>query len=240
MKKLFSMLLVVAMLATMSVTAFAADITEPGDKQTTVTYTYAPVNEYVVTIPDTITIGTDATVSASVTEMEEHKELIVTVTSENDWKLKDTTNAENTVYYNMSINAGATTLWNDDIVLTVESVTASPETVTLSTELEDPVTVAGTYQDTLTFTVSLRDKYISFTIDGMPYTARNGMTWEEWVASDYNTGGYVMKDNFVTRDNGVHYVSASDYTGTSQRADYARSFWTVKAQDYYLMEDNVQ
>jgi len=66
------------------------------------------------------------------------------------------------------------------------------------------------------------------------------MTWEEWVASDYNTGGYVMKNNFVTKDDGVHYVSASNYTGTSQRADYARSFWTVKAQAYYLVEDNVQ
>ena len=237
MKKLFAILLVTTMLTTMSVTASAAEITAPGEKQTTVTYTYDPVNEYVVTIPDTITIGNSATVSASVTEMEENKELVVTIASENGWVLKDTTNAENLLFYDMSIDAGTTTLSNNATVLTVESTNTSLETVTLSTTLEDSATVAGTYQDTLTFSVSLRDKYISFTIDGYTYTARNGMTWEEWVASDYNTGNYVMKDGFVTKDNGVHYVSESDYTGTSQRADYARSFWTVKAQVYYLVED---
>lgn len=31
---------------------------------------------------------------------------------------------------------------------------------------------------------------ISFTIDGVSYEAEDGMTWEQWVASDYNTGGY--------------------------------------------------
>lgn len=31
---------------------------------------------------------------------------------------------------------------------------------------------------------------ISFTIDGTSYQAEEGMTWEQWVASDYNTGGY--------------------------------------------------
>ncbi len=237
MKKLFAILLVAAMLTTMSITAFATEITEPGETQTTVTYTYAPVNEYVVTIPDTITIGTDATVSATVTEMEEHKELVVTVASENGWALQDTTNAYNHVLYEMSIDAGVTMLPNGATVLTVESATTSPKTVTLSTELRSTTTIAGTYQDTLTFTVSLRDKYISFTIDGSFYTAKNGMTWEDWVASDYNTGNYVMKDGFVTNDNGVHYVSESNYTGTSQRADYARSFWSVKAQEYYLVED---
>lgn len=240
MKKLFAMLLVVAMLATMSVTASAAEITAPGEKETTVTYTYAPVNEYVVTIPDTITIGTDATVSASVTEMEDSKELVVTVASENSWKLVDTTNTENRLWYNMSIGEGTTILRNDDTVLTVEDVTTSPETVTLSTKLESTATVAGTYQDTLTFTVSLRDKYISFTIDGMTYTARNGMEWGDWVASDYNTGNFVFKGYYVTNDNGVRYVSESNYTGTSQRANYVTDFWNVKAQDYYLVVDNVQ
>lgn len=240
MKKLFSMVLIVAMLATMNVTAFAAEINEPGDKKTTVTYTYAPVNEYVVTIPDTITIGTDATVSASVTEMEEHKELIVTVTSENDWKLKDTTNAENTVSYSMSIGAGAATLSNNATVLTVESATTSPKTVTLSTKLWNTVTVAGTYQDTLTFTVSLCDKYITFKIDGLPYTARNGMDWGEWVESEYNTGNFKFIGYYLTNDNGVRYVSESDYTGTTQRAYYVSDFWSVKAQDYYLVLDNVQ
>lgn len=32
---------------------------------------------------------------------------------------------------------------------------------------------------------------ISFTIDSQPYQAEDGMTWAEWVNSEYNTGGFV-------------------------------------------------
>lgn len=31
----------------------------------------------------------------------------------------------------------------------------------------------------------------AFTIDGTTYYAKSGMTWDEWVNSDYNTGGFV-------------------------------------------------
>ena len=31
---------------------------------------------------------------------------------------------------------------------------------------------------------------ISFIIGSTSYQAEDGMTWEEWVSSDYNTGGY--------------------------------------------------
>ena len=31
---------------------------------------------------------------------------------------------------------------------------------------------------------------ITFSIEGTEYTAEEGMTWREWVESDYNTNGY--------------------------------------------------
>lgn len=34
-----------------------------------------------------------------------------------------------------------------------------------------------------------------FTIDGTEYTAEEGMTWADWVASDYNTGSYYVVDD---------------------------------------------
>ena len=36
---------------------------------------------------------------------------------------------------------------------------------------------------------------ITFTIDGTEYQAEEGMTWEEWVASEYNTGTFECKSN---------------------------------------------
>ena len=36
------------------------------------------------------------------------------------------------------------------------------------------------------------DYLISFTIDGTSYQAKDGMTWEQWVDSDYNTGKFYI------------------------------------------------
>lgn len=41
-------------------------------------------------------------------------------------------------------------------------------------------------------------KKINFTIDGTSYEADEGMTWEQWVNSTYNTGGFVIRQPLVT------------------------------------------
>ena len=65
MKKIVSLLLVVVMMATMSVTALAADYDTAGEKGMTVTYNVAPT--YTVTIPADVTIDGNAIVSGGVT-----------------------------------------------------------------------------------------------------------------------------------------------------------------------------
>ena len=45
------------------------------------------------------------------------------------------------------------------------------------------------------------NKLITFTIDGTTYQAMNGMTWAEWVKSDYNVDRYktgVLGKDFST------------------------------------------
>ena len=44
------------------------------------------------------------------------------------------------------------------------------------------------------------NKLITFTIDGVTYQAEPGMTWEKWVNSKYNTGGFSTKKSFVMKD----------------------------------------
>lgn len=39
---------------------------------------------------------------------------------------------------------------------------------------------------------------ISFSIGGTTYQAEDGMTWAEWVASEYNTGGFGVNGNIIT------------------------------------------
>lgn len=56
------------------------------------------------------------------------------------------------------------------------------------------------------------NKLITFTIDGTTYQAMNGMTWGEWVDSEYNTGGFsiisgnIVKNNFVIVEVGNIFV----------------------------------
>ena len=55
-------------------------------------------------------------------------------------------------------------------------------------------------------------KKISFTIAGTSYQAEEGMTWSEWVASSYNTGGFI---NGTTSAGGVYLPSEDEYVYTS-------------------------
>lgn len=43
----------------------------------------------------------------------------------------------------------------------------------------------------------------SFTIDGIEYQAKPGMTWNDWMSSDYNTDGFAMYNNYVCISHGV-------------------------------------
>lgn len=47
---------------------------------------------------------------------------------------------------------------------------------------------------------------ISFTIAGTTYQAEEGMTWQQWVASSYNTDGYYVSGTNINSKNGKVYV----------------------------------
>lgn len=59
-------------------------------------------------------------------------------------------------------------------------------------------------------TVSLKT-FIQFTIDGSTHQAEEGMTWADWVASDYNTEGYIIYDisgsNYICNSLGTYAVA---------------------------------
>lgn len=39
---------------------------------------------------------------------------------------------------------------------------------------------------------------ISFSIDGTTYQAEDGMTWAEWLNSEYNIDGYKYNEEYTT------------------------------------------
>ena len=199
MKKILSSILCFAMVVSMSVTAFAADISTDGGSQN-VLVTYGVGQSFTVTIPSDIEIDSFGSstnyVSAENVMIPHGSTLNVTMESAKadgfDWYLTDLTNNDNTLAYRVvasDANGDETDIGNGDVVLSVPSGFDDMVETALYFELVDEATKAGTYQDTLTFTVSVDSaniNLINFTVDGVSYSAEEGMTWAEWVESEYN------------------------------------------------------
>ena len=58
------------------------------------------------------------------------------------------------------------------------------------------------------------NKLITFTIDGTTYQAIKGMTWGEWVNSEYNTGGFYaeLDKKIYVYNSGNTYISGVQAT----------------------------
>ena len=56
------------------------------------------------------------------------------------------------------------------------------------------------------WTVETYPKLITFTIDNIEYQAEEGMTWGEWVNSEYNTEGYCERGGSVCNNSDVNIM----------------------------------
>ena len=206
MKKLFALILAVALMATMSTTAFAANTT---GGSTEVSFNVDPT--YTVTIPATVELN----------KVEDNG----TVTYENDYtltaqagvRLKKGEYIEVTIAsdYVMETPQGATLAYtitkdgnalDNDVVATFTTDKAE-QSSTIHIAAGDP-DYAGEYKDTVTFTVAVKDvpkPLISFTIDGTSYQAEEGMTWGDWVNSEYDNDEFRVDINAIKK--GSSFVS---------------------------------
>ena len=152
MKKLFALILTVAMLATMSVTAFAANTTG-GDAD--ITTSIAPT--YTVTIPADVNVAFNATETAfgtiEVTASQIHPDKCIKVALATDKELNNAIDNTKVIPYAIKDSEGA------------EFTSATYLTEGDKTELSIHITAddwnaayAGDYSDTVTFTVSYEDK----------------------------------------------------------------------------------
>ena len=210
MKKFASLLLALTMLCSLSVSAFAAHTT-------TVTYTGTSSESYTLTVPASLTPGASGEVKASGT-WASNRTLVVT--------------APDTVTLTNDIDGGTKTLdvtfdginqaGNDTVA---QTVTKNISVGNISNAL------FGTWTGTIVYDVSMGNNVaptlISFTVAGTSYQAEEGMTWAEWVDSEYNVDGYkkgVLGQDFCTAgsygfthnagDSNVIATASSNY-GTS-------------------------
>ena len=144
---------------------------------------------YTLTIPSTLSVansGWNATGGISATgSLASGKKLTVTASSANSWALKSGDNSVGYTLATASTDTTATTSW------TFDSLSSTAATKPMGIIVEDySAKPAGTYQDTVTFTASVEDNLVSFTImrdvnrnSSGNYTVAHGTTWQQFIDS---------------------------------------------------------
>ena len=230
MKKLFALLLAITMMATLSVTAFAADYDTTGDKGMTVTYSVAPA--YTVTIPETVTIGADGTektVSAEGVVVEKGQYVSVTLAADNNFTVTSGEGA--TLTY--TVTKGGQPVAAGDEILAVNPADGKTGSATVTFAIdESDIKYAGTYTGYATFTIAVKDvPTINFTIDGTAYQAEEGMTWAEWIDSASNTIGLYSSDSV----DGVYWGEGYWYC-LIDATDAVKASDVIEAEAYTLIQ----
>ena len=163
MKKILSGVLCLAMMLSMGATAFAAEISTDGGTQNTVV-SYGMSEGFTVTIPTNFNIDDSRKATANVSAsnvMIAHGAILEVTIRGNDWdgswELIDAAEASNQLTYTIGTTEGGDDIVNNSVVLDVASGEAYGSEVaeTLYFTVVDTLTKAGTYTDTLTFTVSV-------------------------------------------------------------------------------------
>ena len=153
MKKLFALLLAITMMATLSVTAFAADYDTTGDKGMTITYSVEP--GYTVTIPPTVTIGTSGTsaeISAADVVVEKGQYVSVTLAENNDFTVKTAEGAE--LAYTVTANGENIAAGGEILAVNPKDGKSGTATITFDID-ESAIQYAGTYTGTITFIIAV-------------------------------------------------------------------------------------
>lgn len=70
---------------------------------------------------------------------------------------------------------------------------------------------SATSMGTISLTVEKFVNNISFSINGTPYQAENGMTWREWLTSQYNVDGYRLYSDGTIKAEGYDTAITSQF-----------------------------
>ena len=200
MKKILSSIISLSLVFSLGIPVFAAETN-------THELIYQNNASYEISIPasSNIDIATGkGEINVGVTEakLEKWTGVSITISSSNysdgSWNLVNTKDGNDKITYSIGTADGANDIASGDEVAFAKDA----GTTTLYVNVSDTSKV-GTFTDTITFTSEITTKVIEFSIwmedtrEETFYEAIDGMTWEDWINSEYNTAGLYVNSGFV-------------------------------------------
>lgn len=221
MKKILSITLAAVMLLSLVPTAFAAENNWQGG--TKVEYTATANEQYTVTVPATLAPGAAGDVVASGTWGSNRK---LTVTADKDVTLTNSINAADQKVLDVTFAGIELTGSNTESVSDTKQVAVA--------NITDAI--FGTWSGTFNYNVAMSDvaggtetptpeqpsdpdtgdegeaTVAKFSIDGEEYEYEEGMTYGEWVNSEYNTYGFLIAHIKHSNGNEMDSIVNADKT----------------------------
>ena len=207
---------------------------------------------YEISIPATsnIDIATgrgEIDLSITNTKLEDWTVVAITASSANyadgSWNLVNTKNNKDTISYSIGTTVGANDIASGDRVVTASDVTDA--TLYVTVENADKV---GTFSDIITFTSEITVDLIEFSLcidehsETRYFFAANGMNWEDWIVSEYNSFDkekYRLGVNNVG-DVEIIYIPGNNYFLGNVQDNYlipVESTDIIEATDYYVYRE---
>ena len=178
---------------------------------------------YTLNIPSALNItnpGWNATAGITASgDLPQGKALSVTASSDGEFALVNNLNSEKKIPYALATATDAT----PTDVWTFDSVTAEAQTLPMGVIVEDYTDMpAGTYEDTVTFTVKVVDaaKTISIKLgfDGeTTFFFADGETWQEAITNHSENSGWSCNLDFPAR---VYYMNVYELTKKDEKSHF--------------------
>ena len=179
-------------------------LAEPDERDITVAYDV--ISQYTVTIPQTVTLTQDGvTQEISANDVMLAPKEILSIKVISDFELEEESDSATKLGY--TITKGTTILNNNDEI--AKFYTSTEEQSVSFDIIPDTAIYAGDYSDTVTFCVEI-ESCIRFNIGNTAYYGEPGMSWSEWVESDFNTDGFTAS-SYLLDSTGKIIANIQDY-----------------------------
>ena len=119
-------------------------------------------------------------------------------------------------------------------VATEDTMNALLETAEVGAVYKYTGTTTDTYESGALYVVE--KALISFTAEGVTYQAEEGMTWGEWIDSDYNTEGFGVSANEILAPNGYYVWENYNHSGSPNKVVVGDTI--VENYDYMVSQNN--